>query len=478
MLRTTVLFLLAYGGLSFQQSPVSIRKSDVVGLSKPQISSHRRLNRFPDKLQMALEENDQDKSGVDAASSLWLFGGVPLLSLTLPLLLQAKLIVPLVIAKRVYIYLMAATVLTVASIRGASDSPALGTRLIDLTREILPNSDNNNSIETPKEDQRFQEMAVLDEVDDSTQAVGLPLLVVSSLVVSLSFVLLQNSDFSATTTDSAASGFEPLLESIQSVLPQLVTLSNGLVISLFTRAELARAPLPIVYSDESQKELVATAGALGLTALAYLGPSSVVWPIQNLVCMCLAISVARAVQLPRLGPILLALGGLVAYDVVSVGIQLVNLGSATMVVAGGAAAAAVDGGAPAAAATNTAASSAMGAVAMSKAAGAWQPGLFEVKLRGITTDLLGLGDAVFPALLSTFCLRYDESEGNNSSNYFGASLLGFATGCAACEFVPGISDTGLPALLFIVPSMLTAVVGLGAVQGNLGSLWSFEPEEK
>ena len=398
----------------------------------------------------ASEHHDHDKES-SFPTAVWIFAVIPVLSLGLPLLLQADLILPLFIAKRLYIYLMAGTVVAVASIRGATeDSASLGTRMVDLTRQILPSSQEQET-----EDIRFQELQVLDQVEGSTQAVGLPLLVVSSLVTSLFFVLLQNTDFG--TGDNDPSSIQPLWESVRSILPQLITASNGLVVALFARAELKRAAF---LGDNS--EVVSLVGALVLSALAYLGSASLVWPIQNLLCMCLAINVSRAIQLPRLGPILLALSGLVVYDVASVGVQLVNLGSATLAQQQG------GGG-------GDAASSVMGAVALSKAGGAvWQPGLFQIQLRGHVSDLLGLGDAVFPSLLSTFCLRYDFDKGD--TNYFRASLFGFALGCLACEFAPGINSSGLPALLFIVPLMLAAVLGLALAEGNLSSLWSFDAE--
>jgi hypothetical protein len=77
--------------------------------------------------------------------------------------------------------------------------------------------------------------------------------------------------------------------------------------------------------------MLATVGELLLSGLAYLGPPSAwVWPIQNILCACLAISVARAIQIPCLAPIVLALSALVVYDVASVGFQLIDLGSATL----------------------------------------------------------------------------------------------------------------------------------------------------
>ena len=134
---------------------------------------------------------------------------------------------------------------------------------------------------------------------------------------------------------------------------------------------------------------------------------------------------------------------------------------------------------PAATSTSTAASSAMGAVAMSKVddSSLWQPGLLEVRLRGRVTDLLGLGDAVFPSLLSTFALRFDSSRFDDTDipYYFAASVAGYGVGCVACEFAPGIGSSGLPALLFIVPSMLISVFGLSLVRGELGEMFQYKP---
>ena len=420
-------------------------------------------------------DNDQDvDSTVSRLPSAWIFAGVPLLSISLPLLLQAKLIGPLLIAKRLYVYTLPATVVIIASLRGANDATGLGTRLIDLTREILPSYNADFSLKDDTDnDQRFQELELLDEVDDSTQAIGLPLVVVSSLVTSLFFVLLKQTDLSTVEAVNSM----PFLETFQSFLPQLVTASNGFVLSLFARVELKR----ILGNDTA-----AIGTSVVLTLLSYFGPAGWVWPIQNILCVCLAISVSRAIQITRLGPILLALMGLVLYDVASVGVQLINLGSAAMEVAASSGVSSET--ASTAASTSSAGASAMGAVALSKTnAGAWQPGLFQVRLRGIATDLLGLGDSVFPSLLSTFCLRFDqaktqEGDDNESSSgldlpTFPAAMLGFGAGCLACEFAPGIGESGLPALLFIVPAMLTSVGLTLLLSGQAGAFWAFDASE-
>jgi hypothetical protein len=154
-----------------------------------------------------------------------------------------------------------------------------------------------------------------------------------------------------------------------------------------------------------------------------------------------------------------------------VGLQLIDLGSATLATSTPPPQGDVVATTSAAASSS---SSVMKAVALSKTEGMWQPGLFQVRLRGIVTDLLGLGDSVFPTLLSTFLLRFDQEETRNT-NYFAASIVGFGIGCTACEFAPAVQSTGLPALLFLVPAMFVAVFGLALVQGDVTALWSFDP---
>ena len=504
----------------------------------------------------------------------------------------------LFVAKRALIYAMAGTVVVIASVRGASDDANLGGRLVALTQEVLPQfgdledtsekeeeeeTDEDGNVATgsgaakakaTKEDTRFEELQVLDGVETSTLSVALPLLVASSLAFSVFLLKLQETAGSGGAAelfgglDDIADGLGlelgGLSDAFSDLLPKFSALSNALVVSLFTRAEVERAlralspasaavlapsPTSSSSSDDdddddddddaafpfldavSSSPLAQSAlAAAVVAALAYLGPPGLVWPLRNVVGVSIGVAVARAVQLPRLPNVLVALSLLVAYDVFSVGVQLVNLGSASLATTAAATAAASSSSSASSAAATAAASasisasssgaasSAMGAVALSKVGGAtgagagaaaasssssfalpsWQPGLLEVELRGRVTDLLGLGDAVFPSLLSTFCLRFDQrsiSNSNSNSNinssrspssdfsssfplYFAASLLGFIAGCVACDLAPGIDSSGLPALLFIVPAMATTTLGLAAARGELagpGGMWAFDP---
>jgi hypothetical protein len=182
-----------------------------------------------------------------------------------------------------------------------------------------------------------------DNVSDEAQAAFLPIALSAALIGS--FALL-NTGTGVTAPPDSTPTFLTLLEQLKAAFqaaPYLALLPTTLVCWLFTKSELQSAlartkagsegGLEGVYDsetvgsdDKSDKALsVAFAGLLVL--LAYL-PSSplseiiplqnVQWPVQNIVNMCVAITTARAVQLPRLPTVLAALAGLVAYDVVAV----------------------------------------------------------------------------------------------------------------------------------------------------------------
>lgn len=461
-------------------------------------------------------------------------------------MLNLKLYAALSIAKRIYIYLVAASIVFVGSSRGSTDSPNLGERLQSLTAEILPGKDALLGLESSiqadgsakdEDDTRFEELRALDVVTPTAQSAALPVIVVASLLLSVLLLQLQGgalidlggiSDMVDSAVGSSrgfgaeiAAALGPIVEAIRSALPSLVQLSNVAVIGLFVRSEVDRGVKAWVLDDDDEQrgaiysassddsdmkddatsslapsslQLVLPISAI-LVGLAYFAPPSIAWPARNLVCSCLGIGVVRAVQVPRLGPVVAALMLLVLYDVYSVGMMLVELGSQSIASSGAEAGAivaaetaqqAAAASSAAAGSTSTAASSAMGAVALSKVGGLgagdsssiWQPGLLEVRLRSRVTDLLGLGDAVFPSLLSTFALRYDQSRTGWESSlpyYFFASVTGFAIGCASCEVAPGIGSSGLPALLFIVPAMLVAVLSLSAVRGEFGGIFGFDP---
>lgn len=256
-------------------------------------------------------------------------------------------------------------------------------------------------------------------------------------------------------------------------------LSSAAVCILFTRVELAEAiktffPQSGKQTDGGDKEgegmeasgTASFAAAAALVAACFVGPSAWVWPLKNLVNSCLAVTAARAIQIPKFKYVALALSLLVGYDVISV------YGTGALV-------------APASAAQE-AASSVMETVARSKLQGGgfWQPGLLEVVVNGKTTDALGLGDVVVPSMLAGWAMRedgklalksqdgYDQeaaaARGPISGAYSSAALGGYAAGCFLCEVFN--SGGGQPALLFIIPPMLLMSLSVAGFRGDLSRL--------
>ena len=105
----------------------------------------------------------------------------------------------------------------------------------------------------------------------------------------------------------------------------------------------------------------------------------------------------------------------------------------------------------------------------------WLPGLLQIATGGRPSDLLGLGDVVFPAMLTGWAQRWDArqkekeredeeevmsddlgSSSKSSPSLFQASLFGFVIGCFLCEFYQ--TGAGQPALIYIIPAMSAAVL--------------------
>ncbi|CAH0378113.1 unnamed protein product [Pelagomonas calceolata] len=388
--------------------------------------NHRLQPRHPFALP-ATQQDDADAAvSPDITSAVALFAAVPAGALVLQLLYAQRVLLPLLLVKRVYIYAMATYVVAVGGARGGGDPSALGTRLESLTREVLPDSLAPTTDLAP--------LQKLDAVDETQQAALVPAAVAASLLLSLGLLALASSDGGA-VREAAASA------------TSLAALSTAGTLGIFTRAELQRVGAP-----------AATALAAVLVAFAYLVPAAYAWPVQNILCMCLAIATARALQFSNFAALCAAAAALVAYDVASVA---ATLPLATAAVGAKAAAGA---GATAGAPSAAAAASPMGAVAVSRLSEGFQPGLLQVRLGGRVSDVLGLGDSVFPALVAGFAKRYDLAQ--EESRLFPAALAGFGVGCLLCELSPGIDGRGLPALLYILPVMLLAVLATATVNGD------------
>ena len=473
----------------------------------------------PDNNSVNQEPEDYQSSTAETCFS-WLMITLPFVSVLFPFLLevarsqppgsgeQLTALTALFASNRFYLYAMSTTIVGLVALRsGGQDSVALGQRVVDLTEELLysPPLTGSGTTSTTLEQQqstkqkepsrqtkdtttKYQSSAMiqnlsselgdsLDDVSSGTQAIVLPVLVSALFASSFFFVKLLNGDNDNPMLD--AGGTDDLANLLQTYGPVLSTLWNGLIITLFTRCEVRRLLLSNNLVTTKQATVADTwlpwiVGAT-ITALAFGG----VWQAQNFANMALAVLVARAIQINNLPAILGALSLLTLYDATSVLFLPANaalVSDALTTTSHVVAASSPD------TLEQAAKSSAMGAVAIDKlTSGNFQPGLLVTKLEGRIGGALGLGDAVFPSLLATMARRFDLAQNRvDSSSHtislFVASMVGYIAGCLACEVVPFLSTSGVPALLLIVPFMVGSTLAAATFQGSLNAFWKFEPE--
>ena len=110
-------------------------------------------------------------------------------------------------------------------------------------------------------------------------------------------------------------------------------------------------------------------------------------------------------------------------------------------------------------------------------------------LAKLPTVMLGLGDIVVPGSYVALCLRFDLYKHHQgpkrfafhhlnpySKVYFWTSLFGYALGLVITVVVLQWFGTGQPALLYIVPCVLSSVLVMGAIRGDIIQLWSYTEE--
>lgn len=90
-------------------------------------------------------------------------------------------------------------------------------------------------------------------------------------------------------------------------------------------------------------------------------------------------------------------------------------------------------------------------------------------------DMIGFGDILFPGLLVAFSYRYDRVNKKGIWNgYFLWLIIGYAFGLFLTYVALYLMDGhGQPALLYLVPCTLGLIVILGRIRGELDDLWNY-----
>jgi len=387
----------------------------------------------------------------------------------------------LLVTKRVALYSTAASFLNLCAIRAVCVQESLGQRLAGLNDEVFEVFGSNFT--ALLEDESVEAVRVLDETDGQTQAVALPVLVAGSLLASFIPVVLSNALSGSSVDNVVGTGAleisKPFLQILSQTLPSVSLLSSAAVVLLFSRVELK--VFLSSFRDRNENEEIGIGSNVMATIIGmmlvvtsfYSAPGGIAWPIQNLSNMLTAIVISRAVQLPRLPWIVVSLIGLTCYDLVAVtGTQALTDNGASIMEAVARAKSGLSG-VPNSMYTAIEASSgttqSIAGVASSQ--GQWLPGILQVSVGQQVSDLLGLGDIVFPSILAGWAKRWDireEKEGRESGIYR-ATLSGFAIGCLLCEILQ--TGSGQPALIYLVPAMLATTATKGLFTGQLGRMW-------
>ncbi|KAM4106126.1 hypothetical protein ACB094_04G044000 [Castanea mollissima] len=94
-------------------------------------------------------------------------------------------------------------------------------------------------------------------------------------------------------------------------------------------------------------------------------------------------------------------------------------------------------------------------------------------------DMIGFGDILFPGLLISFAFRYDKANKKGVLNgYFLWLMIGYGLGLFFTYLALYLMDGhGQPALLYLVPCTLGVIVILSLVRGELKQLWNYGAEE-
>lgn len=98
-------------------------------------------------------------------------------------------------------------------------------------------------------------------------------------------------------------------------------------------------------------------------------------------------------------------------------------------------------------------------------------------------SLLGLGDIVIPGIFIALMLRFDrylakkKPSTHKSNVYFNACFAGYIVGLVSTIMVLHIFRAGQPALLYIVPCVLSSVLITAFVRGEIKELFSYHDDD-
>jgi minor histocompatibility antigen H13 len=109
----------------------------------------------------------------------------------------------------------------------------------------------------------------------------------------------------------------------------------------------------------------------------------------------------------------------------------------------------------------------------------WPKSLLLAPAHGFT--MLGLGDVVIPGTFVALALRYDyrhhKGERDYNKPYFYTTIGAYIFSLVVTMSVMHVFRTGQPALLYISPMCISALIGRALLKGELKELWEWRDED-
>lgn len=315
--------------------------------------------------------------------------------------------------------------------------------------DFFTSNTNGTATVSPEIESFYQQ---LDGIQDTKQALALPIILLVTLgtgylLYSINPFHLPNELFS--------------YSSIISSFPIVI------VSMLFSKLQINNILDLVVKDKDTVKDnsLISTILAITLVCASFFAPT-ISWPLRNIINIFIAMTASELFQFQRFPAIVLALLGLTLYDVFGVyGSQsftdngqsiMEAVARANIALTNGAVATQSAAGSVIASAIKEAGTSIATAV---KEFQFWSPGLFQVVINNRISDVLGLGDIIFPSVLVRWAKYFDTREGENvndrKSKLYNSAIGGYVIGLVMCEIFQ--TGSGAPALLFLVPSMLLSL---------------------
>ena len=436
------------------------------------------LQRLPLHQSPLVDAASLDRKESVTTNYLLLLVGLPLASLLLPVLLEKITdggttaverqysIIELLLLKRLYIYSTGITTIDLISKISyndrALDSGGFAQRLLRLNNDIfgtnvtvdfsaplpneiaavgtLPNEsrEGGRGVGDPIPDTGVEDAyrMIGSQVQGGTEAALIPAIVAAGLLLSFGGVLLSRGAGGVIVGGAAVA---------------VTLLSNLAVCFLFSKVQIKTAIRSIGFLRGVEYSTAAAAAAAALSVVCIASaPGSPLFPLFNVVNAFIAATVARLFLVEELRYIVFALLAMVAYDyffVIGSAAFFTDNGQSIMEAVANAKSGVINAINSAPVAQTEGSDFVRTAAAYLQSC--WRPGLLEVAIDGKVTDVLGLADMIFPAMLSSYCLR------TGSARSYASSIIGVVVGCIICEVLQ--TGSGQPALLYIIPSMLAAV---------------------